>query len=98
MVSVPDTVQVSVVPLQIPPREEEHTVEPFDVVIEMTVAACAAGTYAPSKVPTRRRDMISNGRPLDAPLPPLGGSRPPPLGGPINRSGALIAAELNPGL
>ncbi len=47
IVSVPDTVQVS--PLQAPPREPGHTVEPFEVVIEIVVpAAWAAGT-APSK-------------------------------------------------
>ncbi len=53
---------VQVEPLQVPPREPGHTVEPSDVVIEITFAAWAAGvssTRGAAAAPTRRRRMTA---------------------------------------
>ncbi|MDG6966645.1 MAG: hypothetical protein JRN58_05370 [Nitrososphaerota archaeon] len=46
IVRVPDRLHASDVPFQVPPREPAQTVEPSDVVIEITLWACAAGGAA----------------------------------------------------
>lgn len=66
IVSVPATAQVWLPPLQTPERGEAgHAVEPFEVVIEMTVAARAAGASSASG--ERRRTAISASAPRDRP-------------------------------